>query len=161
MEYIKIPRNIIEQEWYKDISTNLVYLHLLFDADEIGTILVSSRRLANLLGLSRQNVRTAFEKLVRWGMIETRVTQQLTHSVTHRITEITICNYDSYIVEDLQCNPTINPVSNPTNPTNPEEKNKTKKEEIPPHPPIEEKNKTKKEDFTENQRFSTHKNVCV
>lgn len=42
-----------------------------------------------------------------------------------------------------------------------QEKNKTKKEEIPPHPPIEEKNKTKKEDFTENQRFSTHKNVCV
>lgn len=172
MEYIKIPRNIIEQEWYRSANARILFLHLLLIANEQGQIQVGIRTLAKEQRLSYQSTRTALSTLVTNNVISALVTQSATHqltqsvtqSVTHHNTIITICNYESYKCKEKLINAPTNAVSNaPTNAVNNanEEKNKTKKEEFPPHPPIEEKNKTKKEDFTENQRFSTHKNVCV
>ena len=109
--FIKIHRKILSWEWYGDVPTKTVFLHLLLTANykdhkwqgrliKRGQVIIGRTKLAKELGLSEQQVRTALKKLENSGEIN-----QLT---TNRFTVLTICNYSDY--QDVQ--PTSNQPSN-------------------------------------------------
>lgn len=102
--WVKLPRMILDWKHIKNINAVYLYAYLLLSADrETGSVKVSIRGLADMTGLSVQNVRTILNLLKREGM----VTQELTHEVTQQLTQgtsvITICDlvgYDTTKVDD-------------------------------------------------------------
>ena len=73
--YIKLHRKLVDWEWYTDVNVKVVFLHLLLTANfkknvyqgiEVlpGQTIVGTNALAVNTGLSRQQVRTALNKLV-------------------------------------------------------------------------------------------------
>lgn len=102
MGFIKIHRNIRDWGWYDDANTLAVWIHLLIDANfedrvwhgetlGIGSIITSTARLAEQTGLSVKQIRTCLERLSAEGKIVTEGTSKWT--------KITICNYESYMLE--------------------------------------------------------------
>lgn len=99
MDYVKISRKILEWEWYKDINTKVLFLHILlkanwkpgrFQGTEVprGSFVTSQQNLALETGLTLKNVRTALKHLENTG--EVAVNRHPKFSV------ITIKNYDKY-----------------------------------------------------------------
>ena len=97
--YIKLHRSITEWEWYDDIPTKVLFLHLLITANwktkkwrgitiKRGQILTSISQLAKQTQLSVQQVRTSLSKL--------ELTSEVTKSTTSTYTIITIKNYGMY-----------------------------------------------------------------
>lgn len=98
-DYIKLSRKILEWEWYKNINTKVVFMHLLLKANwkdrkfegkviPRGSFVTSASRLAAELGMSRSEVRTALTHLLQTG--------EITKQGTNRYTVITVVNYDLY-----------------------------------------------------------------
>lgn len=109
--WIKIHRQITRWEWYDCPPVFCLFVHLLLMANwekgkwhgmpvKVGQLVTSREKLAQVTGLSIQNVRTAINKLRNTGEITTKATNQFTL--------ITICNYDKY-----QCE--LEEVNQPTN----------------------------------------------
>ena len=103
--FIKLHRQMIKWEWYTDIPTKVLFIHLLFSANheaqkwrgiEIkrGQLISSYKHLAEECGLSVQQVRTALKKL--------ESTQEVTSQSTSQNTVITIKNYDKYQANNKQ-----------------------------------------------------------
>ena len=101
MGFIKIHRNIREWGWYDDANTLAVWIHLLVDANfeertwhgktvGIGSTITSVARLSEQTGLSIKQVRTCIGRLVEDGKIVTKG--------ANKWTEITICDYESYML---------------------------------------------------------------
>ena len=99
MDYIKLSRKILEWEWYSDINTKVLFLHMLLKANwkkgrfqgvEIprGSFASSLNNLSEETGLSIQNVRTCIKRLKTTG--EITVIQHSKFSV------FTIINYCAY-----------------------------------------------------------------
>ena len=99
MDYIKLSRKILEWEWYSDINTCRLFIHLLLKANwkegrfqgvEIprGSLATSYSSLAKDTGLSVKNVRTALKHLEATG--EVAVNRQAKFSV------VKVKNYDAY-----------------------------------------------------------------
>lgn len=99
MDYIKLSRKILEWEWYSDINTCRLFIHLLLKANwkegrfqgvEIsrGSLVASYSSLAKDTGLSVKNVRTALKHLEATG--EVAVKRQAKFSV------VEVKNYDAY-----------------------------------------------------------------
>lgn len=97
--FIKLHRQMVEWEWYTDIPTKTLFLHLLLMANyednkwrgkvvKRGQRITSIPKLAEETGLSERQVRTALEKLEATG--------ELTRQATNRYTLITIENYAKY-----------------------------------------------------------------
>lgn len=97
--YIKISRKILEWEWYDDMNTKSLFLHLLLKATykdkrymgEIiprGSYASSIRNLADETGMSVQNIRTSLKRL--------EVTQEVTRFQHGKFTVFTVNNYDKY-----------------------------------------------------------------
>lgn len=97
--FIKIHRSLLEWEWYQDINTKTVFIHLLLTANYEdknwkgnkicrGQKVTSYQNLANELNMSIQNVRTAIKHLISTGEITSN--QQAKYSL------ITIKNYDKF-----------------------------------------------------------------
>lgn len=97
--FIKIHRSLLEWEWYQDINTKTVFIHLLLTANYEdknwkgnkicrGQKVTSYQNLANELNMSIQNVRTAIKHLISTGEITS--SQQAKYSL------ITIKNYDKF-----------------------------------------------------------------
>jgi len=97
--WIKLHRQFTKWEWYNDINTCRLFLHLLIIANhedqkwrgiviKRGQRLTSLGHLAKETGLTVQNVRTSIKKL--------KSTSELTSKPTNKNTLITICNYDKY-----------------------------------------------------------------
>ena len=91
--WIKIHRKLIEWEWYNDINTKVVFLHLLLTANHKekkwqghtilrGQKLTSLEHLSKEVGLSIQQTRTALKKL--------KSTNEITIKSTNKYTLITI-----------------------------------------------------------------------
>lgn len=104
-DYIKLSRRILEWEWYSDINTKVLFLHMLLKANwkdgrfqgvEIprGSFASSYQGLAQETGLSIKNVRTALEHLKSTG--EVAVNRQ------PKFTVFTIKNYCCYQSTDTQ-----------------------------------------------------------
>ena len=97
--FIQIHRKILEWEWYDDINTFKLFMHLLLtcnfkEAKWRGRIIRSGQKvtslshLANETCLSVQQVRTAIEKL--------KSTWEVTHESTSDYTILTLNNWATY-----------------------------------------------------------------
>lgn len=101
--YIKLHRKLVDWEWYTDVNVKVVFLHLLLTANfkknvyqgiEVlpGQTIVGTNALAVNTGLSRQQVRTALNKLV--------LTNEITIKSTNKFSLVTIENWASYQFEN-------------------------------------------------------------
>jgi len=97
--FIKIDRNILQWQWYKDQNTKDVFIHLLLKANikphgfmgvtvGRGELATSINSLASETGLSLKNVRTALKHLEATGEVAIK-----RHS---RFSVISILSYDRY-----------------------------------------------------------------
>ncbi len=103
--HIRIDRGILGWEWYQEINTFKLFIHLILRANwkegrfqgvEIprGSIACSYRKLAEETGLSVQNVRTAVKNLKKTG--------ELTVSQHTKFSVFTVKNYDKYQTANTQ-----------------------------------------------------------
>lgn len=94
--WFKLYSQILDWEWYTDINTFKLFLHLILKANwkdgkfmgyEVprGSLATSLESLAVQSGLSVQNVRTSLDKLERTG--------EITRRVTNKFTLINVVNY--------------------------------------------------------------------
>lgn len=101
--YIKLHRKITEWEWYSDVVTFRVFIHLLLIANhkqanyqgktiEAGQAIISRKEVAKKLGLSEQSVRTALKHL--------KSTNEITTQITSKYTVVTIENWAKYQISD-------------------------------------------------------------
>jgi hypothetical protein len=97
--FIKLHRKITEWEWYSDINTSRLFLHLLLTANfedkkwrgidiKRGQQVSSYDNLSKATGLSKQQTRTAISKL--------KSTHDLVVASTHQYTILTLTNYNVY-----------------------------------------------------------------
>jgi len=97
--FIKIYRSMLKWEWYEDVNTKAVFLHLLLTANfkdtkwqgitiRRGEVVTSYEHLAKEVNLSVQNVRTALKHL--------RSTGEITSTSSAKYTIISINNYDEF-----------------------------------------------------------------
>ena len=101
--YIKLHKKIINWQWYDDINTKVVFLHLLLTANyedkkwhniivKRGQRVISYENLAKETSLTTQAVRTAIFKLKSTG--------EITSKSTNKFTLVTIEKYDLYQMND-------------------------------------------------------------
>lgn len=105
--YIKLHRKFLDWEWYRDINTSRLFLHMIFKANwkpgrfqgiEIGRgeFVSSYNTLSQESGLSVMSVRTAVKHLISTG--------ELTVSKHSKFTVFTIKNYSQYQGDNTQAN---------------------------------------------------------
>ena len=97
--WIKLFRQFIKWEWYKDTNVKSLFIHLLLSANhkdknwqgiiiKKGQLITSINSLSEETGLSVQNIRTALNKL--------KSTSEITIKTTNKYTLITIEKYTFY-----------------------------------------------------------------
>lgn len=97
--YIKLYRQMLDWEWYDDVNTKAVFLHLLLTANfedkrwhgievKKGDVITSIPSLAQSLKLSERNIRTAIKHL--------KVTGEVTVKAYAKFSIITIVKYNLY-----------------------------------------------------------------
>ena len=107
MGYVKLFRKFKDWEWYRDTNTKSVFLHCLLTANhkglkwrgiyiENGSFATSYGHLANQLGLTIAQVRTALNHL--------QETNEITVKTTHHYTMIYIENWRYYQDEQMDFN---------------------------------------------------------
>lgn len=129
MDYIKLSRKILEWEWYSDINTCRLFIHMLLKANwkqgkfqgveiERGSFASSYRTLSLETGLSERNVRTSLKRLISTG--------EVTIKRHPKFSVFTIKNYNTYQSSDRQTDSqvTVKRQSNDTQVTTIEEGNK-------------------------------------
>jgi lambda repressor-like predicted transcriptional regulator len=105
--WIKLDRAIFDWGWYTDLNVKSVFLHLLLRANhkptqwkEIemkrGQLYTSLDTLVREIGLSKQKIRTALDKL--------KLTGEITSDVCSRGRLVTVINYDRYQSDNTQDN---------------------------------------------------------
>lgn len=101
--YIKLHRQILEWDWYGDINTKIVFIHLLLTVNYKpkkwhGIIIDRGQRVASLAdlaeetGLTIRQIRTALEHLKATG----ELTKTMTSTATGQVPLITVENYTLY-----------------------------------------------------------------
>lgn len=99
MDYIKLSRNILDWEWYSDINTCRLFIHMLLKAKwkegnfrgttvPRGSFVSSIGKLAEETQLTPDEVRTAIKHLIK--------TRELTKQSYSKYTVFTIKNYAMY-----------------------------------------------------------------
>lgn len=97
--FIKLHRRMLDWEWYHDVNTKVVFLHLLLTAnikdekwkgEEIkrGSRVISYPILADELNLTIRQARTALEHL--------KMTGEVTVKTTAKYSVVTVLNYNRY-----------------------------------------------------------------
>lgn len=97
--WIKLHRKFIEWEWYKDINTKVIFLHLLLKANhkdqkwqgldiKRGQLITGRKSISLETGISEQSIRTSLNKL--------KSTNEITIHSNNKNSIITILNYDLY-----------------------------------------------------------------
>lgn len=105
--YIKIFRSMLDWEWYEDINTKVLFLHMLLMANwkdgnfrgymiPRGSFPSSVPKLSEQTKLSEQEVKTAIKHLKK--------TNELTSKATNKFTVYTINNYNLYQSTNQQDN---------------------------------------------------------
>ena len=114
MYYLKLYYKMLEWEWYTDANVMRLFIHCLLKANvkqkkwlgttiERGSFITSYSHLAQELGLTVQQIRTAIQKLETTGEITRRTTRNQQGSNTL----ITINNYNEYQPSNTQNNTRI------------------------------------------------------
>lgn len=151
--WIKIHRKILEWGWYYDISMFRLWMHLLLKASscdrqwmgmtiERGQLVTTLKELSDETGLSTQQIRTCIEKLTN--------NKQINKQTTNKYSVITICNFDTYQVDEDDEQQTNNKQSNK------QITNKAKKKEKSPLNP----SLKNKESAKEGEKEKKHTIVC-
>lgn len=142
MDYIKLSRKMLEWEWYTDVNTCRLFIHMLLKANwkdgrfqgadvPRGSFVSSISRLALETGLSEMQVRTALKHL--------KTTGEVTGCQQAKFTVFTLNNYNKYqadnrvITEEQQtCNREVTgeQQADNTRVTTIEEKKEVKKERM-------------------------------
>lgn len=142
MDYIKLSRKMLEWEWYTDVNTCRLFIHMLLKANwkdgrfqgadvPRGSFVSSISRLALETGLSEMQVRTALKHL--------KTTGEVTGCQQAKFTVFTVNNYNKYqadnrvITEEQQtCNREVTgeQQADNTRVTTIEEKKEVKKERM-------------------------------
>lgn len=97
--WIKLSSRMIDWEWYRDQNTKALFIHCLlkanwkdgkFEGHDIprGSFVTGRKKLAQELGLSEQEIRTALKHLIS--------TNELTIKKTNKFSIISIVNYEMY-----------------------------------------------------------------
>ena len=105
-DYIKVSRSMLNWEWYSDINTSRLFIHMLLKANwkdgnfkgttvPRGSFVSSIRKLADETSLTEREVRTAINHL--------KTTGEVTHKSTSKYSVFTVVNYDLYQSNDTQC----------------------------------------------------------
>lgn len=105
--WVKLYRKFTEWEWYSDINTKVLFLHLLLRVNykdknwrgvlvKRGSIITSLGNLAEETGLTVMQVRTSIKKLIS--------THEITHLGTREYSVITIEKYNEYQTDNKQSN---------------------------------------------------------
>lgn len=131
--YIKINRSLLEWEWYSDINTTRLFIHLILRANwkdgnfrgttvPRGSLISSFRKLADETCLTEREIRTAISHLKSTG--------EVTHEGHSKYSVFTVVNYDIYQYTDTQEveQETINRHSNDKQTTTIEEGKKERRE---------------------------------
>ena len=103
--YIKLSRGLLEWEWYSDINTTRVFIHMLLRANwkdgnfkgvvvPRGSFVSSIGKLANETGLTEREIRTAISHL--------KTTGEVTSKTTNKFTVFSVVKYDLYQASDKQ-----------------------------------------------------------
>ena len=103
--WIKLYRKFKNWEWYKDIKTKHLFLHLLLSANhkdkkwqgimvKRGQLITGLFSLSKQTGLSIQEIRTSLKKLKK--------TKELTSKATNKFSVITLINWEEYQKIDEQ-----------------------------------------------------------
>lgn len=111
--FIKLHRSMLEWEWYRNINTKSLFIHMLFKANykegkfegktiPIGSFVSSTKKLSDETGLTNDEVRTALKHLIS--------TKEITKQSYSKYTVFTIKNYIEY-----QIVPEQNPKQFPSN----------------------------------------------
>lgn len=122
--WIKLHRKMTEWEWYTDVPTKTLFIHLLLTANSkpgkwrgidvpVGAKITSREKLSKETGLSQQQVRTALNKL--------KSTNCITKSTTSTYTLIQLVNYEKYqLINQVSNQPSTSdqPTSNQPSTTN-------------------------------------------
>jgi len=132
--WIKIHRKLLEWEWYDDTNTKVLFIHLLLKCNhkkkkwrgkEInpGEIIIGITEFGAQIGLSRQQVRTSFNKLIS--------TNEITIYSTPNYSLVKLNKWDDYQTDNQQNNQRITneqPTNNQRITTTKECKKERKKE---------------------------------
>ena len=97
--FVKIHRKLVQWGWYTDNVVKGVFLHILLTANfkpmewqgrtiSPGQLVTSAARIGADLGFTRQQVRTALDKL--------KSTNEITIEATNKFSVITVVNWDEY-----------------------------------------------------------------
>ncbi len=97
--HIKLDRKILTWEWYQDVNTCRLFIHLLLTANhrdgrwqgyEIkrGQVITGLSKLSQSTTLTIRELRTCFSKL--------KMTGEITIKTTSKFRVVTICKYDTY-----------------------------------------------------------------
>ena len=103
--FIVLNREILDWEWYDDIKTKVLFLHLLLTANHKeqkwqgkvinkGELITSIAHLSAETGLSQREVRTALNHLKSTG--------EVTDKIYSKFRIITVKSYDSFQSSDRQ-----------------------------------------------------------
>lgn len=103
--YIKLSRGLLEWEWYTDINTTRLFIHMLLKANwkdgnfkgttiPRGSFVTSIRKLSDETGLSDREIRTAISHL--------KTTGEVTSKTTSKFSVFTVVKYDLYQTTDKQ-----------------------------------------------------------
>lgn len=114
--FIKVHRKLVQWGWYQDYVVKDLFLHLLLTANfresqwmgrviGKGQLVTSNKHLAEELGFSVQQIRTAINKLKSTG--------EITSESTNRYTVITVVNWEKYQILEISETDTV--TSNATN----------------------------------------------
>lgn len=114
MYYLKLYYKLLDWEWYTDANVMRLFIHCMLKANvktkkwlgttiERGSFITSYSHLAQELGLTVQQIRTAIQKLESTGEITRRITRNQQGSNTL----ITINNYNEYQPDNTQNNTRI------------------------------------------------------
>ncbi len=103
--WVKLHRSFLNWEWYDDINTKILFIHILLKANfidknwrgvfiERGSFITSLTHLSNETGLTKKQIRTSLSKLIKTGEIGTEKGTAWT--------KITVCKYEDY--QDIETN---------------------------------------------------------
>lgn len=103
--FVKLYRSLLDWEWYSDLNTRAVFMHMLlranyadqkFEGQHIprGSFVSSRHRLSQEVGVSERSLRTALKHL--------KATGEVTSTSFAKYTIYKVVNYESYQAGDQQ-----------------------------------------------------------
>lgn len=114
--WIRLDRKITKWDWYDDINTTRLFIHLLLTCNyekkkwhgimlEPGQKVTGRKKLAEEIGLSEQQIRTCISNL--------QSTSNLTIQSTNKYSIVTICNYSAFQQKPNGGQPANQPTNTP------------------------------------------------